>query len=214
MRVEGLPIYGFMHVARMNNWEEIVADQFQKISQTGLGQATARITLGVVGTGAPVQIPGELQDKTSVGFEGDNLALHEYPTLAMLENVCGREDCLAWYIHTKGASRNRPGERESARNWRHYMEWFVLENWEACIRALKDANCVGSMWNGWTFLGNFWWTRADYVRQLTYKVRDSHWGNRGEAETWLFRSQRRLVRDLGDGTTAVRLRPNYPPVNV
>jgi hypothetical protein len=91
------------------------------------------------------------------------------------------------YFHTKGISRYSAGTE----SWRRYMEYFVLENWKACVAKLKEGyDCCGVMWNSDTplgfhphFSGTFWWANTSYINTLDHKFLDSK--NRFDREFWI-----------------------------
>ena len=91
-----------------------------------------------------------------------------------------------WYIHTKGVTApNNPNQRD----WRKYMEYFTIERYEDCIKALETYDVCGVNWHpplwdvkNYHFSGNFWWARAEYIKNLPPINLD---GDRHEAESFL-----------------------------
>lgn len=158
-----LPVFGFMHVAMTNHWKEIVEEQVLKMRASGLWEKTERLFVGLLGPR-----PDEFtfaDPKILPMYFGVDYAPAELPTLGALQRFCRTQDCLVYYVHTKGAFS--PGN--GTRDWRRSMEHFAITRHEDCILALADHDVCGINWHSsWCrfFGGNFWWARADYVRSL------------------------------------------------
>jgi hypothetical protein len=115
-------IYGWMHIAEMGNWREVVDEQDKLVESSGLMAETAHI----------------------FRIESQDLARGENPTLLKLWEWANQNPGhLVWYIHTKGVSRP---EDENARLWRHYLQYFVIERWRDCRDALLDHDACGVDW--------------------------------------------------------------------
>jgi hypothetical protein len=157
------PIFGFMHVALMPGWREIVQEQLWKLHASGLYERTQRIFVGLVGS---LRNEFDLEDaKLEVVAWNPELLVGESPTLEYLDRFCRGQECLAYYIHTKGVSR----DSDTTRDWRHLMEYFVIARHEDCLRRLATHDACGVNWHTHPlphFSGNFWWTKSSYVRTL------------------------------------------------
>lgn len=78
-----------------------------------------------------------------------------------------------WYIHTKGA-RWRVGTQEAinSQSWRKYMQFFIIEHWQNCVKSLETHDACGvewtrSRWKGnYIFSGNFWWATSNYLSKI------------------------------------------------
>lgn len=157
------PIFGFMHVAMINHWRQIVDEQVLKLRASGLWDRTERLFVGLLGS-APDEFP--LQDPRILPmYFGTDYTPAELPTLAALQQFCRTRDCLVYYVHTKGVFAPANGTRD----WRRSMEHFVITRHQDCIAALADQDLCGINWHSsWCrfFGGNFWWARSDYLRSL------------------------------------------------
>jgi hypothetical protein len=160
-----LPIYGFMHVGLINHWRDIVQEQLLKLQVSGLWDRTERIFVGLVGA-RHEEFDFE-DEKLKVVYRSADFEEAEYPTLKALQEFCSEQDCLVYYMHTKGNFHLS----ESTRDWRHLMEHFVIQRHEDCIRSLADHDACGV--NLLTeppgrsfFAGNFWWAKSAYIRTL------------------------------------------------
>lgn len=180
-------VYGFLHIAMMGRWKEIVNEQIQKISGSGLYERTDRLFVVLLGEN-PEEFPFRM-GKIEVAYSSPNLSEFEFPTLQRLWEFCQSNDGLIYYLHTKGVSR----DTESTQAWRRYMEHFIIERHERCIKELETNDICGVDWfdKPWPhFSGNFWWATSRYVRQLSsvheqevFQVLDH--GQRHNCERWI-----------------------------
>jgi len=91
------------------------------------------------------------------------------------------------YWHTKGITK----DNQPTTDWRHYMEYFCIEQWKDCIAKLEEGfDCCGVLWNTDTplgmhphFSGTFWWARTDCINTLDHSFLDSEW--RYAREFWI-----------------------------
>lgn len=183
-----LPIYGFMHIATHGRWEQVVAEQLALIRTSGLYDRMTRLFIGVVGPACQSFSPGD--EKIEVVHRSPDLQEYEFPTLKYLRSFCHSNDGLVFYIHTKGIFR----DNEATTDWRHYMEYFVIERHEDCIRMLGQSDVCGVNWQivPWPhFSGNFWWATTRYVATLATLdaaepiVNGWNLGERHHCERWI-----------------------------
>ena len=202
-----MQINGFMHVATMGNWRDVVDEQFALIKSSGLSDASEMIYVGLAGDGELTLPKG-----FSLLCQSPRLDIFEYETLSHIWKHSHNNDGLAWYIHTKGVSktaeewdRNKQLYRDILRieslemlqkheqEWRRYMQHFVLKSHRRCVEALQECDVVGASWRETPcphFSGNFWWARTSYLRGLCEPHELSSTANvfgdgRGGAEFWL-----------------------------
>lgn len=174
-----------MHVACMNHWDTVIKQQIWKVKESGLLAATQRIFWGVVGEPDTLFFDPIFMSKVEIKFTDSNLALYEFPTLRILEDLCRRRDAIVWYIHTKGVSVYPPNRGKEA--WREYMEYFVVDNWKKCHEAIEaGADAVGTIWQPKShhFAGNFWWASSDHIKRLPAISTLDH-ADRLAAEQWI-----------------------------
>lgn len=189
-----MKIYGFMHVAVVNNWREILAELFLKLRASGLYDKSSRIFLGLVGdenAACPFA-----DAKVTVAYRSPRLEDAEFPTLQMLQDRCRREHCLVYYVHTKGVFHNSP----CVVDWRRLMEHFVILRHDRCLQKLSTNDICGVNWHEepWPhFSGNFWWARSDYTAALPSVANwrlGQHWSDdRHICERWIGMASRRRV---------------------
>jgi hypothetical protein len=53
------------------------------------------------------------------------------------------------------------------------MEYFAIDHWRDCVKALQDHDACGVNWRTTPsphFSGNFWWAKASYVANLPHAI--------------------------------------------
>lgn len=87
------------------------------------------------------------------------------------------------YAHTKGAHDCTPTNVA----WRRSMTRQLVGQWQRCTELLANHDAVGCHWitqypqNPAFFAGNFWWSKASYLRTLP----EPDMTSRYQAELWL-----------------------------
>jgi hypothetical protein len=199
-------IEGYIHVATIGDWKQILQDQMETIYKSGL-HSLCRLNLCKVGP--------ETSDQ-DWSLEKPHLEEFEYPTLAKLYERSHDLQGVSFYVHLKGVSKTPEHwsvnhkfyhdfaglkDLESLQrnewHWRKYMEYFVLEQHSICFKTLENHDVCGVQWRQKPFphfSGNFWWARNDYLRRLEHPYdfrskhedyRDEMGSNRSVAEFWI-----------------------------
>ena len=173
------PIKGYIHVATMGSWRQVLEEQITLIRRCGLNNRST-INLCKVGT--------ETDENLQWAIQFDDLEKFEFPTLARLyENA---DQGLSFYTHLKGVSKTLEHWKEKAevykefaglydlktlqhheRLWRKYMEYFVIERYRDCIKMLDTHDICGVHWREKPaphYSGNFFWATDRYVKSLDH----------------------------------------------
>lgn len=94
--------------------------------------------------------------------------------------ISGADNTFIFYLHSKGVTKigERINEAELMAKWRKCMMHFLLTKGEKCLEALLDKakqyDTVGILYvpndgiinkDGPIYGGNFWWTRASYIKR-------------------------------------------------
>jgi len=180
-------IFCFMHVCNKSIGISIFKDQILKIINSGLYEKLDKIYIGYLG-----EYCNEFKDllfqhdKLNLIFFSKDLKLMEFPTLNKLKIFCdeSNENHQILYIHTKGV---RFPNSIFLRDWRNYMEYFLIEKYNICIKDLESYDALGVNFKSspWChFSGNFWWTKSDYVKKLKL-ISELDKDFRRSAELWL-----------------------------
>lgn len=97
---------------------------------------------------------------------------YEFPTLIGLQKNChqDQEEFAVLYIHLKGVTHVNNRYNKPTEDWRHFMQYFNVENWRQCVAKLEDDHdTVGVNFYKCPlphYSGNFWWARSSYIRTL------------------------------------------------
>ncbi len=161
--VTRLPVYGFMHIATVNHWDQIVSEQFQRMRDSGLWDKTRRLFVSLAG---PQARQCRFVDQgIEIIHAEDNLETAEFPIIRCLHDFCRRTPCLVYYIHTKGVTN----PLSSVNDWRRMMEYFIIDRHADCLALLAHHDVCGVNWldHPWPhFSGNFWWATSRHVARL------------------------------------------------
>ena len=161
----------FYHVYAVNNWNEIFAEQFNKMIKSKLISSAEKVFINVckneIAYKAIQEIATNHFNNIEVLFTEKNL--FEYSTLKLLQDYCKENECYVLYCHTKGVANQTFKENQEAT--RNYLDYFNIENWNDCIEILNDNyDCCGVNWWGDMpephFSGNYWWANSEYINTL------------------------------------------------
>jgi hypothetical protein len=186
-------IIGFWHIGALGDWLRIIPEQYRKLRDSGLYDASDKIVVGFIGgrhRERELTVPIMHDSKFEV-FATNDLTDYEFPTLARIweEAQNGEESFLCYYIHTKGASLSATARHNAANAWRAYMEYFNIERWRECVAVLHSYETCGVELqdNQNHYSGNFWWSTSDYIKKLPsgYEFWDQHRQDRSAAEFYL-----------------------------
>jgi hypothetical protein len=186
-----VPIIGFWHICMLNHWKEIIKEQYQLISQSGLIDVCDKIYIGALGSEEELRKLKEfIRNKPKLMI--DNFALnvreYEFPTLNVLRKRSIAQKFYGFYIHTKGISW--PGH-EGGTYWRDYMNYYTITRWrDARNKLINGYDLCGVKLRLNTdpparklhYSGNFFWFKSDYTKNLPI-ARLVH--DRFDAEMWV-----------------------------
>ncbi|NCA68297.1 MAG: hypothetical protein EOM87_09590, partial [Clostridia bacterium] len=134
-------IHLFFHVAMMGRWKSVLAEQLQTLNESGLLDVCKSATAVCVGEAKDIP---EMPNKFKVIY-GGAITGYEFPTLIKMHEQANKspEDYYC-YIHTKGVSK--PDSRVWLDSeWRRYMMWGVVEQWQECVEGLNAGNDVAGV---------------------------------------------------------------------
>ena len=105
----------------------------------------------------------------------------EATTMLHIQNLCHEtdEEFYALYVTPKGVTHNSDDETVQ-RNWRHYMDYWCIENWKECVEKLEEGydtcgagfihqpghyhSINGRPYNP-IYGGNEFWAKSSYLRK-------------------------------------------------
>lgn len=165
------------HVAMLKNWEEVVAEQLNRLAHSGLAKACDQISITVVGSNylfpklKKLINESSFSNKITIFYASQNLHNYEFPGIEKVIEIANTyPDTKILYMHDKGVTHYQKPSQNSVTLWRRYMEYFAIDQWEDCIAALDSFDACGVDLSyrepgvAPFFAGNFWWARADYIR--------------------------------------------------
>jgi hypothetical protein len=154
----------FFHVCTIGRYFEVLEEMLNSIYESGILDKVKEINMCVLGGGI---LPKISCDKIKVLDACDDINRYEFFTLRHIqEEVKRNKECNILYIHTKGVSVEK---NDCIEDWRKYMEYFLINNFEECVDFLKTHDAVGVDWRGSPsphFSGTFWWATARYLSTL------------------------------------------------
>lgn len=181
------------HIYCVGQWNDIVQEQLRRVKDSGLYDATDLFFVTAIDPNS--QFQAELDAIKAlypkIDVEVSTLNGYEYAGIKKVWDICQRVDTNVLYFHAKGVSNTyrhhskkdelyEPKVRR-IREWRHCLEWFLLDKWSQCTDLLKTYDNVGVTCNNGWFWGNFWWSKSEFIRQ---RSAPSH-GDRWYFEAWL-----------------------------
>ena len=196
-------IYGFMHIYQINNWEEIVEEQLQRIFDSGLYDKLDRLYIGFNGK----EKIRDYEGKISILYHMDKPKMYDLFILSFIQMLCFTFEGQVFSIHAKGITHV---DKPQFSDWRKLLEYFTLDRHEVCLKELEKNDVAGSNWHlgegymgahskradGHTvtphFSASFWWANASYIRRLPLINLEY---NRYESEFWIGKAEP-LVAEL------------------
>ncbi|RFC39882.1 MAG: hypothetical protein DID89_2727547549 [Candidatus Nitrotoga sp. CP45] len=181
-------IIGFWHIGAIGDCFRIISEQYRKLKESGLYDASEKIVVGFVGgknREQELNIP-ILEDPKFEVFVTEDPRDYEFPTLARVwkEAQENEESFLCYYLHTKGASSVATPREDATNAWREYMEYFNIEKWEDCATVLKEYETCGVelQCEQSHYSGNFWWATSEYIKKLPNGY--EFWRNHKDERIW------------------------------
>ena len=174
----------FVHLNDLPGAFELMSEQLTLASETGLLEAAEEVILCTNGNvdnfAAAKEVMAEFENVKFVHTSNDT-RLWEFPTLDYMKYVCDNstEEFYICYFHLKGLSKLGDAR---VQDWRNYMEYWCIDRWEDNVAKLNEgmdtvgANYIEGPWAHYS--GNFWWSRASYIRKLDSLVHPDNiaWG--------------------------------------
>ena len=190
-----MKIIAFHAYLYKDNYIPMLTEQFRKLMSSGLYEKADKIYIGIVDESGDKSPRGADWIKYFWQFAKSKVEIVVY------EKNNEETDTLKWiadysfknpedyvlYFHTKGITTYN----EATEDWRKYMEYFVVENWQDCTRKLDEGfDICGVLWNHETVYGEFphfsggmWWSKSDYINTLKHEWLNLTW--RYYREFWI-----------------------------
>lgn len=177
----------FYHMLCVNDYKDRFEKTYSKIKTSGLIDLTAMIFVNCVGDERYTAVEYlKTYDKVIPSVSNDSS--DESSTLIKMWEVCQTYDSNILYLHSKGVTKPN---NDNIKSWVNLMEYFCIEQYERCFRALEKYDTCGvnlSYEPMKHYSGNFWWANSKYIKSrnifdvsLSSKINDKRW----YCEFWL-----------------------------
>jgi hypothetical protein len=204
----------FFHVYIKNDFSRILLSKFKKFKSSGLYDRANKIYLVLFGDiELHQEFLNELKD-TYTKIEYSVIANKEFnsepDTLNLMVKKAEQYETNTpmLYLHTKGTSHSHPVIKKNIDAWVRYLDLYVINKWEECVKALEENDAAGGFYveDPKHFQGNFWWTNSDYLKTLP-RINLANVSNLNRGEFWIL-SDTDKVYALS-GPTPVDMYQNY-----
>lgn len=196
-----MPVKVFYHVFCNAHTMTVVRDQVTKVLFSGLYDTADVIYCCLAGEPEVIQQVQVFLAKSGAKFKviklGVNDTTYERFTLTAMPHYVTPVDKV-FYFHSKGVTKTESPMVDNIRDWRTYMEFFMMSRHLECLALLETHDTVGvSLRNepALHYCGNFWWCRGDYFLTLdTADLMASYWDSTYLApEMWICTKRPRAV---------------------
>jgi hypothetical protein len=191
----------FHHSYLVNNWEQILKEQIDKIIGSGLYDHSLGVFCCAIGSEKEQEKYLKLISKHKKLFPTKitDVNIQEQLTLNVLHEVRHHNmiDCAIFYLHTKGVTAEKQ-HVSNVRDWRVYMEYYNIVLWKDMLLALDEYDVVGVNFKTkpWPhFSGNFWWSTVEYISSLPSPVINT----RSDSESWIGINNPRFLCSAASG---------------
>ena len=183
-----MKIFGFYHILCKNNYTDLIRNQLLNIKTSGLIYKTDMLFMSVIGNNTAIRKIGDIVNELELNNvfiidNGTDEKQYEYVTLEKIKEMSNNTEFYCYYIHTKGISKEYS---EFSEKWRKYMEFFIIENHEICIKHLNNVDTIGVHYltRPPHYRGNFWWSKSSHIKKLE-EITEEQKKERWYAEFWI-----------------------------
>lgn len=193
--------YCVYHIYCVNDWKEVFIEQINLIKSSGLCDFIDKLFLSI-NYNENIDVDFIVENLKYVNYEiisKTDKNEYEFPALKFIQNLANQENFNVLYLHTKGVSiskenmgfyhnsKNFEHLKNCVNDWRNYMEYFLIENYQDCLTELKVYDACGvNLVDKPTkhFSGNFWWSKSEYIKKL-FNLNLVDLNFRWNAEFWI-----------------------------
>lgn len=165
----------FYHCFCVNDYQQRFVKTYNKIVSSGLLQHVDSINLCCIGAPSFIhQLP-----RVKLFSQTDIFPSYEKFTLDSIVNFCKEMSGNILYLHSKGVTRSS----NNVQDWIDLMEYFLIEKHELCLDKLKQYDVVGVNYSEEIaphFSGNFWWAKAEYLKNKSPVI-----NTKNDGEFWI-----------------------------
>lgn len=186
------------HVYCVNDYLDIVKDQFNRVVSSGLYSWCDKMEITCVVDHNVEHSFDELEllfaNRPKVTLNKIRTNDYEYEGINKVWEYSQKYQGEVFYFHAKGVSnkfKNLSTKEISSRKqegikwWKEIMEYYLIDNFRDCLAKLKtNDQCGVTLVNNWWW-GNFWWSNLDWV----HANHAPEHGDRWYFEAWLNRTR-------------------------
>jgi len=219
-------IYGIYFICCIHNYLDIVKEQLNELTNSGLYNDTTQLFLFIT-----------LYDEKNVELKQilDFFDTKKKFTLILIsENVFEKyairnykkylttsEDYYIYYFHTKAASKNDIDNTSIFSKRRQILNFFTLKKYKISINLLEKYDAVGCSLLKYPkthFSGNFWWSKKSHVTRINDNIGDGYLAsemyicsfpdgkyislnnetNNGEIDNFIYLTNKRIINNTND----------------
>lgn len=154
----------FYHLATMGEYQDIFNEMMGVVIASGI---LDKVDFNVCITGDGILTIPPAMEGVKVHRVG-GMHEFEFPTHQLMEDVIHEtdENIKVLYFSSLGVTDNTVFKK----SWRAYLTYFVITQFEECLKALDNGYDVcGADWRTNPlphYSGNFWWANSDYLKTL------------------------------------------------
>lgn len=188
----------FYHISQLPGWKELFKEQTDLLISSGLMDAADLVYIGINNGDI---LPDLQRPNIKYNFNNEQ-HLHEGPTMKALLKFAEENDGYSiFYFHMKGITKL---DWKGVIDWRNMMSYYLIENWQRCLKILPNYDAVGTnyvdkYWGGYDphYSGTFWWSTSEYIRTLDHTYLDH--SDKLKREFWIGSKHGKLhsVHDSG-----------------
>lgn len=173
----------FIHVATINNYNNILQEFIQRIIVSKLIDYVQQIFICISGNDVKLNLP----PKFTIISNNCDINKFEFPTLEKIKSFTNKNpNSNVLYLHTKGVS---DPENLAIIDWRNYMSYFVINKFQDCLKALENNFTCGvdlRLDPCLHYSGNFWWSKGSHINNLSnFEDMPIILSERHKAEFWI-----------------------------
>ena len=204
----------FFHVYLKTGYSHILLSKFKKFKASGLYEKTNKIYLTLFGdVEQNEEFLSDLKDlypKIEYALITNQEFHNEPDTLNFMLKKANEysSNTPMLYLHTKGLSYAHPVIKKNVEAWVRYLDLYVINKWEECVKALEDNDAAGGYYveDPKHFQGNFWWANSDYLKNLP-RITKISIENLNRGEFWILSNTSKVY--ALSGITPVDMYQNY-----
>jgi len=204
----------FFHVYLKTGYSHILLSKFKKFKASGLYEKTNKIYLTLFGdVEQNEEFLSDLKDlypKIEYALITNQEFHNEPDTLNFMLKKANEysSNTPMLYLHTKGLSYVHPVIKKNVEAWVRYLDLYVINKWEECVKALEDNDAAGGFYveDPKHFQGNFWWANSEYLKTLP-RLNQDNVANLNRGEFWILSNTEKIY--ALSGMTPVDMYQNY-----